>query len=115
MMFRMARTSVKLLLDESRRDYKYYIKYGWFGSNYYYPTQLNPIKKLAGNFFDFMFTRFYGKKVRTNQVLSDLIGKWQKFRQHENRVTSLLLCYVCLVLSDRLLKWSKKDGFYRTQ
>jgi multimeric flavodoxin WrbA len=71
MMFRMARTSVKLLLDESWRDYTYYENNGWFGSNYYYPTQLNPIKKLAGNFFDFMFTWIYGKKVRTEQVLSD--------------------------------------------
>ncbi len=71
MMFRMARTSVKLLLDESWRDYTYYKNNGWFGSNYYYPTQLNPIKKLAGNFFDFVFTRIYGKKVRTDQVVSD--------------------------------------------
>ena len=71
MMFRMSRTVIKLLLDENWRDYTYYKKNGWFGSNYYYPTQLNPIKKLAGNFFDFMFTRIYGKKVRTKQVLSD--------------------------------------------
>jgi multimeric flavodoxin WrbA len=71
MMFRMARTSVTLLLDEGWRDYTYYKNNGWFGSNYYYPTQLNPIKKLAGNFFDFMFTWIYGKKVRTKQVLSD--------------------------------------------
>ena len=71
MIFRMARTSVKLLLDESWRDYTYYKNNGWFGSDYYYPAQLNPIKKLAGNFFDFMFTRIYGKKVRTEQVLSD--------------------------------------------
>jgi multimeric flavodoxin WrbA len=71
MIFRMSRTSIKLLLDESWRDYTYYKNNGWFGSNYYYPTQLNPIKKLTGNFFDFMFTRIYGKKVRTNQVLSD--------------------------------------------
>jgi multimeric flavodoxin WrbA len=71
MMFRMARTSVKLLLDESWRDYTYYKNNGWFGSNYYYPAQLNPIKKLAGNFFDFMFARIYGKKVRIKQVLSD--------------------------------------------
>jgi hypothetical protein len=71
MMFRMSRTSIKLLLDESWRDYTYYKNNGWFGSNYYYPIQLNPIKKLAGNFFDFMFTRIYGKKVRTEQVLSD--------------------------------------------
>ena len=71
MIFRMARTSIKLLLDESWRDYTYYKNNGWFGSNYYYPAQLNPIKKLAGNFFDFMFARIYGKKVRTEQVLSD--------------------------------------------
>ncbi len=71
LMFRMARTSVKLLLDESWRDYAYYRNNGWFKSNYYYPVQLNPIKKLAGNFFDFMFNRIYGKKVRTEQVLSD--------------------------------------------
>jgi multimeric flavodoxin WrbA len=71
MIFRMSRTSIELLLDESWRDYTYYKNNGWFGSNYYYPTQLNPIKKLAGNFFDFIFTRIYGKKVRTNQVLSD--------------------------------------------
>ncbi|MCX6238190.1 MAG: flavodoxin family protein [Bacteroidia bacterium] len=68
MIFRMARTSVKLLLDENWRDYTHYKNNGWFGSNYYYPAQLNPVRKLAGNFFDFMFTRIYGKKVRTEQV-----------------------------------------------
>jgi multimeric flavodoxin WrbA len=70
MIFRMARTSVKLLLDENWRDYTFYKNNGWFGSNYYYSVQLNPFKKLAGNFFDFMFARIYGKKVRTEQVLS---------------------------------------------
>jgi len=25
----------------------------------------------------------------------------------------LLFCYVCSVLSDRILKWSKKDGSYK--
>jgi multimeric flavodoxin WrbA len=71
MIFRMARTSAKVLLDESWRDYTYFKSNGWFGSDYYYPAQLNPIKKMAGNFFDFMFTRIYGKKARTEQVLSD--------------------------------------------
>jgi multimeric flavodoxin WrbA len=69
MVFRMSRTSVRLLLDESWRDYSYYKNNGWFESAYYYPTQLNPIKKLVGNFFDFMFTRIYGKKVTASQVL----------------------------------------------
>jgi multimeric flavodoxin WrbA len=67
MIFTMSRTSIKLLLDESWRDYTYYKNNGWFGSNYYYPTQLNPIKKLAGNFFDFIFTLIYGKKLEQNK------------------------------------------------
>jgi hypothetical protein len=71
MIFRMARTSIKLLLDESWRDYAYYKNNGWFGSNYYYPAHLNPIKQLACNFFDFIFTRIYGKKVGAKQVLSE--------------------------------------------
>jgi multimeric flavodoxin WrbA len=63
MIFRMARTSMNLLLNESWRDYTYYRKKGWFESDYYYPTQLSPLKKLTGRFFDFLFTRIYGKKV----------------------------------------------------
>jgi hypothetical protein len=70
MIFRMARTSIPLLLDESWRDYTYYKKNGWFESDYYYPVQLNPLKKLAGIFFDFLFNRIYGKKVIAKQVLS---------------------------------------------
>jgi multimeric flavodoxin WrbA len=70
MIFRMSRTSIKLLLDENWRDYTYYQNKGWFGSDYYYPTQLNPVKRLTGIFFDFMFTRIYGKKVKTEQVIS---------------------------------------------
>jgi len=69
MIFRMSRTSIKLLLDESWRDYTYYKKSGWFESDYYYPAQLNPIKKLTGNLFDFIFNRIYRKKVPAKQVL----------------------------------------------
>jgi multimeric flavodoxin WrbA len=69
MIFRMSRTSIKLLLDESWRDYTYYKKNGWFESDYYYPAQLNPIKKLTGNFFDFIFNRIYRKKVPAKQIL----------------------------------------------
>ncbi len=68
MVFRMSRTSIKLLLDDSWRDYTYYKNNGWLGSGYYYPAQLNPVKKLAGNFFDFIFNRIYMKKVRTNAL-----------------------------------------------
>lgn len=68
MIFRMARTSMNLVLEESWRDYMYYKKNGWFESDYYYQTQLNPIKKLTGNFFDFLFTRIYRKKVTGEQL-----------------------------------------------
>jgi multimeric flavodoxin WrbA len=67
MIFRMARTSMQLLLNENWRDYIYYKKNGWFESDYYYPTQLNPIKKLTANFFDLLFNRIYRKKVTGEQ------------------------------------------------
>lgn len=52
--FRMGRSSMKELLDESSKDYRYYAEKGWFDSEYYYPTHLNPIKKTLGNIFDKM-------------------------------------------------------------
>ncbi len=67
MIFRMARTSMNLLLNESWKDYRYYTQNGWFESDYFYPTQLNPCKKLAGKIFDFWFNRIYGKKVTQEQ------------------------------------------------
>lgn len=57
MIFRSARTSIKLLLNEGNRDYSYYRDKGWFESDYYYPTQLNPLKRMVGNFFDRMEAR----------------------------------------------------------
>jgi hypothetical protein len=30
---------------------------GWFESDYYYPVNLNPIKKLIGKFFDVVGTQ----------------------------------------------------------
>jgi multimeric flavodoxin WrbA len=67
MIFRMSRTSIKLLLDEGWRDYTYYKKNGWFESDYYYPVQLNPLKKIAAHCFDFIFNRIYRKKVTEEQ------------------------------------------------
>jgi hypothetical protein len=52
MMFRMARTSIKLMLDDSSRDYAYYRDHGWFESDYYYPTRLNGLKRAWGNLSD---------------------------------------------------------------
>ena len=51
-LFRMARSSMKIMLNESNRDFAYYLKNGWFESDYYYPVKLNSVKKLAGRLFD---------------------------------------------------------------
>lgn len=52
--FRMGRTSMRQMLDDSSRDYRYYAEKGWFESEYYYPTRLGMLKKLAGNLVDSM-------------------------------------------------------------
>ena len=54
MMFRLARTSIKEILDEKYRDYSYYKEKGWFESDYYYDASVGLVKKLAGVFFDFL-------------------------------------------------------------
>ena len=50
--FRMARSSMKIMLNENNRDFAYYLKNGWFESDYYYPVKLSPIKRMAGRFID---------------------------------------------------------------
>lgn len=57
MVFRMSRSSIKTILNESWRDYVYFRETGWFGSDYYYPVTLNPLKKLMGKCFDILATR----------------------------------------------------------
>jgi multimeric flavodoxin WrbA len=59
MIFRMSRTSMKLTLDNSYRDYTYYSENGWFDSDYYYPVRLGVLKSLAGRLFDRIFARIY--------------------------------------------------------
>ena len=53
MVYRMSRSSMAEMLDESYRDYSYFTEKGWFTSDYYYPVKLNPLKKLMGRFFDY--------------------------------------------------------------
>jgi len=55
--FRMGRTNVRLELDDSSRDYRYYLERGWFESDYFYPTRLGVLKKGAGKLFDSMQAR----------------------------------------------------------
>lgn len=51
-LFRMARSSMKIMLNESNRDYLFYKENGWFESDFYYPIKLNATKSLAGKLFD---------------------------------------------------------------
>ncbi len=57
MLFRKARTIVRLMLDETNRDYRYYRERGWFESDYFYPTRLSQLKKAAGSMFDYTTSR----------------------------------------------------------
>ena len=50
--FRMGRTSMRLELDDTSYDYRYYKEKGWFESDYLYPTRLGVLKKAAGSLFD---------------------------------------------------------------
>ena len=54
MAFRMSRSSIKTMLNENFRDYTYYMKNGWFKSDYYYPVKLSLFKKITGKLFDIM-------------------------------------------------------------
>lgn len=57
MVFRMARTSMRRMLNEKCRDFIYYRDKGWFESDYFYPVKLNVFKKLAGKIFDSLALR----------------------------------------------------------
>jgi len=56
-LFRYARTAMQAELNETSRDFRYYRDAGWFGSDYYYPTHLGPLKRAAGTVFDRFFAR----------------------------------------------------------
>ena len=62
MAFRMGRTSIELMLDDSSRDYTYYKAKGWFKSDYYYSTRLGALKKVAGSLFDSITTKMTGRR-----------------------------------------------------
>jgi multimeric flavodoxin WrbA len=67
MMFRMGRTKIRLMLDETWRDYTYYREKGWFESDYFYPVRLNPFKQAAGRLFD--YTAAIGASKSTSSTL----------------------------------------------
>jgi multimeric flavodoxin WrbA len=51
-MFRMGRTGIKLYAAKDERDWAYFRDNGWFESDFYYPTRLNPLKKAVGALAD---------------------------------------------------------------
>ncbi len=55
--FRVARTSMRVMLDETSRDFTYYRDKGWFESDYFYPVRLNMVKKAAGSLVDFITSK----------------------------------------------------------
>jgi len=57
MIFRMSRTSARLMLNDDYRDFSYFKKKGWFESDYYYPVRINPVKKMMGKIFDMTAVR----------------------------------------------------------
>jgi multimeric flavodoxin WrbA len=57
MTFRMGRTSMRLELDDTSYDYRYYRDRGWFESDYFYPTRLGMGKRLVGQLFDTVAAR----------------------------------------------------------
>jgi len=57
MIFRASRSSMKIMLNESYKDYRHYKEKGWFESDYYYPVKLSPLKKLTGKLFDMLGTK----------------------------------------------------------
>jgi multimeric flavodoxin WrbA len=59
MVFRMGRTSIKRMLGAESRDYTYYRDRGWFESDYFYPSRLNPLKRAAGASFDWLASRMF--------------------------------------------------------
>jgi len=55
--FRTARTSMRVMLDETSRDFTYYRDKGWFEADYFYPTRLGVIKKATGSLVDSITAR----------------------------------------------------------
>ena len=55
--FRMARTKIKLKLDERYEDFRYFHRRGWFQSDFYYPVKLTFFQKQMGRLFDALVKR----------------------------------------------------------
>jgi multimeric flavodoxin WrbA len=56
-LFRLGRNSVRIELDETKADYRYYAARGWFDSDYFYPTRMGVVKRSVGRLADTYFSR----------------------------------------------------------
>jgi multimeric flavodoxin WrbA len=52
MIFRWGRTAIKVELDDSSVDYRYWGSKGWFESDFYYPTRMGALMRGVGKLFD---------------------------------------------------------------
>lgn len=57
MVFRLSRTSIRLMLDDRSPDFRYYRERGWFDSPYYYPTRIGLPNRAAGRLCDLFGAR----------------------------------------------------------
>ena len=62
-LFRMGRNAVRIELDETEADYRYYAERGWFDSAYFYPARLGVVKKSVGRLADAYFERSIARKA----------------------------------------------------
>ncbi len=63
MLFRLSRSSIGAMLDETYRDFRYYKEKGWFQSPFYYKTRIGPAKRLAGWLSDRLGERMARKRL----------------------------------------------------
>ncbi len=68
--FRYGRTSLRLMLDESFRDYTYYGQSGWWTTDYFYPVRLGPVKKAIGRLIDGVAAR----RIRKSNLPKPVAG-----------------------------------------
>lgn len=62
-LFRMGRNSVRIELDKTDADYRFYAERGWFDSPYFYPTRLGFVKRSVGRLADAYFARSIASKA----------------------------------------------------
>jgi multimeric flavodoxin WrbA len=63
MLFRLSRSSIHAMLDETYRDYRYFKEKEWFQAPYYYKARVGPGKRLAGLLGDFLGKRMARKRL----------------------------------------------------